>query len=162
MSVIEDVTQWLSKSQRIVFIGIGNPLRRDDNIGVKIIEGLEGNVPHSVLLIKSETVPENFLEPIIQFKPTHILLIDAALLDTKPGSIKLMHSLPVSRLPISTHTLPLQIFCEYLTRIINTKIALLLIQPEDTSFGEGLTQRLDAVRKKLIDHLIKIIKITVD
>lgn len=162
MSVIEDVTQWLSPAQKIVLIGIGNPLRRDDNVGVKIIEGLEGNVPSSVLLIKSETIPENFLEPIIQFKPTHILLIDAALLDTKPGSIKLMHSLPVSRVPISTHILPLQIFCEYLTKLINPKIAFLLIQPEDTSFGEGLTQRLDAVRKQLIEHLLQIIKSTID
>jgi hydrogenase 3 maturation protease len=162
MSVIKDVTQWLSPAQKIVVIGIGNPLRRDDNIGVKIIEGLEGNVPSSVLLIKSETIPENYLEPIIQFKPTHILLIDAALLNTKPGSIKLMHSLPVSRLPISTHILPLQIFCEYLTKLINPQIALLLIQPEDTSFGEGLTQRLDVVRKQLIEHLLQIISMTID
>ena len=162
MSMIEDVTNWLSPAQKIVLIGIGNPLRRDDNIGVKIIEGLEGNVPPSVLLIKSETIPENFLEPIIQFKPTHVLLIDAALLDTKPGSIKLMHSLPVSRLPISTHILPLQLFCEYLTKLINPKIALLLIQPEDTSFGEGLTQTLDTVRKQLIEHLLQIIRMTID
>lgn len=162
MSVIEDLTQWLSPVRKVVLIGIGNPLRRDDNIGVKIIEGLEGKVSHSVLLIKSETIPENYLEPIIQFKPSHILLIDAALLNTKPGSIQLMHSLPVSRLPISTHILPLQLFCEYLTKLINPKIALLLIQPEDTSFGEGLTQRLDTVRKQLIEHLLQIIKSTID
>ena len=162
MSVIGDVTRWLSLVKRIVLIGIGNPLRRDDNIGIKIIEGLEGQVSQSVLLIKSETIPENFLEPIIQFKPSHILLIDAALLNTKPGSIKLLHSLPVSRLPISTHMLPLHLFCEYLTKLINPKIALLLIQPEDTSFGEGLTQTLDTVRKYLIEQLLQIIKITVD
>jgi hydrogenase 3 maturation protease len=162
MSVIEDLTQWLSPARKVVLIGIGNPLRRDDNIGVQIIEGLEGQVSHSVLLIKSETIPENYLEPIIQFKPSHILLIDAALLNTKPGSIQLMHSLPVSRLPISTHILPLQLFCEYLTKLINPKIALLLIQPEDTSFGEGLTHTLNTVRKHLIEQLLQIIKMSVD
>ena len=162
MSVLDEVTQWLSEVQKLVIIGIGNPLRRDDNVGVKIIEGLEGKVPPSVLLIKSETIPENFIEPIIQFKPTHILMIDAALLDAEPGSFKLMKSLPLTRVAISTHILPLQIFYEYLKKILNPHIALLLIQPEDTSFGEGLTQRLDMVRKKLIDHLLRIITISVN
>ncbi len=155
MSLTEELTQWLSKAKKLVFVGIGNPLRRDDNIGVEIVEGLEGNVSQSVLLIKSETIPENFIEQIIEFNPTHILIIDAALLHLKPGSTKFMKSLPLSHVATSTHTLPLQIFCEYLTKIINTKIALLLIQPENTSFGEGLTQKLDVTRKKLVNFLIK-------
>ncbi len=162
MSLTDELTRWLSTAQRLVLIGIGNPLRRDDNIGVEIVEGLEGNVSQSVLLIKSETVLENFIEPIIEFNPTHILIIDAALLDIKPGSTKLMKSLPLSRVPMSTHNLPLQIFCDYLKKTINTKIVLLLIQPEDTNFGEGLTSTLNVTRKKLVNILLKQIKFIIN
>ena len=162
MSVTHDLTRWFSQAQRIVIVGVGNPLRRDDNIGVEIVSGLEGKVSKAVLLIKSETVPESFIEQIIEFRPTHILIIDAALLNLSPGQVKLEESLKVSPVAISTHTLPIQIFCEHLTRMISVKIAMLLIQPENTNFGEGLTRRLNIIRNKLVDDLIKILEKAVD
>jgi Ni,Fe-hydrogenase maturation factor len=64
----------------------------------------------------------------------------------------------VSKAAISTHALPIQIFCEYLTKMTDAKIAMLLIQPEDTSFGEGLTYELSLAREKLANYLIKIIE----
>ena len=157
MSLMDDLKQWFSEAHRTVIIGVGNPILRDDNIGVEIVRGLEGRTSKSVFLIKSEMVPENFLDQIIEFKPTHILIIDAALLNLNPGSAKLIKSLDISRVAISTHALPIQIFTEYLAKVIGAKIALLLIQPDDTSFGEGLTRELSLVRKKLVKYLLKII-----
>ena len=162
MSLANDLAQWFSDAQRIVIVGVGNPIRKDDNIGVEIVSGLEGKVPKHVFLIKSETVPESFIEPIIEFRPTHILIIDAALLNLNPGSAKLVKSMAISRAAVSTHTLPIQIFCEYLTRTTDAKIALLLVQPEDASFGEGLTPELDLASKRLVDYLIKIIESVVN
>jgi Ni,Fe-hydrogenase maturation factor len=54
--------------------------------------------------------------------------------------------------------LPIQIFCEYLAKTTGAKIALLLIQPRDTNFGEGLTCELRLARKKLVNDLAKIIR----
>jgi hydrogenase 3 maturation protease len=148
--------RWLSNAQRVVVSGIGNPLRKDDFIGVKIVANLRGKVSQCVYLVECETVPESFIGPITKFKPTHILLIDAGLLNQKPGSSKLVDPEEMTeQTAISTHALPLQIFCEYLAKTTNAKIALLVIQPKDTSFGEGLTAELEETTKRLGGLLTK-------
>ena len=157
LSLFKDLERWFSKAKRIVIIGVGNPIRRDDNVGVEVVSGLEGKVPKSVLLIKSETVPESFIGSIEQFDPTHILIIDAALLELTIGSVKFFESIFTSRTAISTHNLPIQIFTEYLRRTTGAKIAMLLIQPKDTSFGEGLTRKLSIKKESLVKIIIKIL-----
>lgn len=157
LSLFKYLERWFSDAKRIVIIGVGNPIRRDDNIGVDVVSDLEGNVPSSVFLIKSETVPESFIGSIEQFDPTHILIIDAALLELEPGSVKLFESICTSRTAISTHNLPIQVFIEYLRRTTGSKIALLLIQPKDTSFGEGLTRQLSSKKEIIVNLIIKIV-----
>ena len=158
MSGIDELARFFSEARKIVIIGVGNPIRRDDSIGVEIINELEGKLPASVLLVKSEVVPENFLDSIIEFSPTHVLIIDAALLNLSPGSVKLVQAREVLKTAISTHALPIQVFCEYLAQMSGAKIVMLLIQPEDTGFGEGITDELDLTKQKLVNYLIKISK----
>ena len=153
-----NLKNWLSNAQRVVVAGIGNPLRKDDFVGVEIVRNLLNKVSQSVYLIECETVPESFMEPITDFKPTHILIIDAALLNLKPGSSKLIEPGQMMRQSaISTHALPLRIFCEYLAKTTGAKIALLLIQPKDAGFGEGLTTELKKTAVKLTNLLSKIL-----
>jgi hydrogenase 3 maturation protease len=149
---------WLSNAQKVVIAGIGNPLRKDDFVGVEIVRNLQNKVSQSVYLIECETVPESFIEQITEFKPTHILIIDAALLNLKSGSSKLVEPGQMAeQTPISTHALPLRIFCEYLAKTTGAKIALLLIQPKDADFGEGLTTELKKTALKLTNLLSKIL-----
>ncbi|MDH5437953.1 MAG: hydrogenase 3 maturation endopeptidase HyCI [Candidatus Bathyarchaeota archaeon] len=149
---------WLSNSRRVVIAGVGNPLRKDDFVGVKIVRNLRNKVSEAVYLIECETVPESFIQPIEEFKPTHILVIDAALLNLKPCSSKFIEPTQLAeQTAISTHALPLQIFCEYLARTTGAEIALLVIQPKDASFGEGLTSELERTAKHLTSFLLKIL-----
>ena len=153
-----DLKNWLSKAQRIVIAGIGNSLRKDDFVGVEIVRSLQNKVSRFVYLIECETVPESFIEPITEFKPTHILIIDAAMLNLSPGSSKIIeHSEIVGQTAISTHALPLRIFCEYLAETTGAKITLLVIQPKDTSFGEGLTSKLKETATNLTNLLSKVL-----
>ncbi|MGD8506637.1 MAG: hydrogenase 3 maturation endopeptidase HyCI [Candidatus Bathyarchaeota archaeon] len=152
--------EWLSGVQRIVVAGIGNPLRRDDFVGVKIVKDLQGIGSSSVCLIECDTVPENFMEPIIDFQPSHILIIDAALLKSKPGSSKLLSSKQLmEQHAVSTHILPLRIFCEYLERETKAKIALLLIQPKDADFGEGLTREVQNTADYMVKLLLQLLPV---
>ena len=145
---------WLSDAHNVVIAGIGNPLRKDDFVGVKIVRNLRGKVTPLVYLLECETVPESFLGPITRFKPTHILLIDAGILNQKPGTSELIDSDHIrTETAVSTHALPLRIFCEYLAKTIHAEIAVLLIQPKDTSFGEGLTAELQQTEKHLVNLL---------
>lgn len=158
-SELEDKLQsWLSDARRVVVTGIGNPLRKDDFVGVKIVRNLREKVSQLVYLLECETVPESFIGPITKFKPTHILLIDAGILNQESGSSKLIDpDQMATQIAISTHALPLQIFCKYLAKTTHAKIVLLVIQPKDTSFGEGLTAELKEAAKHLTGLLSKIL-----
>jgi hydrogenase 3 maturation protease len=146
------------EAERVVVAGIGNPIRRDDFVGVEIVRNLKNKVSKSVFLIEAETVPESFIDPITKFKPTHILIIDAGVMDKKPGTSKLADPTQLMRkTSISTHTLPLRIFCDYLKETTAAKIALLIIQPQDSSFGEGLTPKLKQTTKNLTNLLQKLL-----
>lgn len=158
MPLADDLLKWFSSAEKIVIVGVGNPIRKDDNIGVEIVCGIEGKVSDCVMLIKGETVPEDFVGTIIEFKPTHILITDAASMGLRSGSVKLTGSVSSSGLAISTHSFPIQIFCEYLVKATGAKVALLLIQPKDTDFGEGLTPELKHARERLVKLLIKAIR----
>ena len=154
-----ELQEWFSGAHKVVIAGIGNSLRRDDFVGVTIVRDLQDSVTSSVYLIECETVPENFIEQIVRFNPSHILIIDAALLNLDPGSSKLLSSNKLMERPVvSTHVLPLRIFCEYLTRETNAKIALLLIQPKDTSFGEGLTREVQNTAEHMARRLSRFLR----
>ncbi len=148
---------WLENAKKIVVAGIGNDLRRDDFVGVKIVRNLKGKLSEKVFLIECETVPENFIQEIEAFKPTHVLVIDAAVIGKPPGSVELVERLSVTTSAVSTHMLPLQLFCEYLKTSIGAKVALLAIQPEETGFGEGLTSKVEEASRKLSKILIEIL-----
>jgi hydrogenase 3 maturation protease len=152
----ESLKKWFSGAQKVVITGIGNIFRRDDFVGVDIVRNLQKRVSSSVYVIEGETVPESYIDPIIKFHPTHILLIDAGMLNLNPGSSRLVAPSELAKYTaISTHLLPLRIFCDYLTKTIDAKLSLLVIQPEDTSFGEGLTPKLRETAKKLTDLMLK-------
>jgi hydrogenase 3 maturation protease len=156
----ENLQKWLTKAGRVVVAGMGNPIRNDDFVGVKIVQELNGKVPERVYLIECETVPESFLEPIIEFNPTHVLLIDAAFLGLKPGAARLIDPKRIADFPaVTTHMLPLRIFCEYITKMAEAKIALLLIEPENTEFGEGLTPGVQKAAEKITKILLELFSV---
>jgi hydrogenase 3 maturation protease len=158
-NIQEELKKWLTNTKRLVVAGIGNPIRNDDFVGVKIVQDLQSKVSERVYLIECETVPESFLQPIVEFNPTHVLLIDAAILGLKPGETRLINPEQVTAFPaISTHILPLRIFCEYITATTKAKIALLLIEPKNVEFGEGLTPEVQATAKKITKMLLKLFK----
>jgi len=155
--VERDLREWLTNAERVVILGVGSSLRRDDHIGVEIVKVLRGRIPKTVHLLECETVPENFIEPIIELKPTHLLIIDAAILNKPPGSAMLVKPDKIKGIPISTHALPLSILCEYISKETGAKVALLAIQPKDTGFGEGLTDEVEDARERLVNLLVDVL-----
>jgi hydrogenase 3 maturation protease len=157
-AVEKDLKNWSAEAKRIVIAGIGNPIRSDDYVGLKIVENLQGKVPENICLLECETVPESYILDIEKFKPTHILLVDAAFLELKPGKATLVDAeRMVDYSTVSTHALPMRIFCEYLKKATGAKIALLLVEPKKTEFGEGLTAEVEAAAERLTKVLLKLL-----
>jgi hydrogenase 3 maturation protease len=158
VTVENTLADWASDIERVVIVGIGNPLRRDDSVGVEVVKKLKDKVTdNNVLVIESENVPESFLKPITEFNPSHILLIDAALLGLEPGHLRFVKASEVSGVAVSTHALPLQIFCGYLIKVTGAKIGLLLIQPENVDFGEGLSPEVESAMKRVVKVLKRVL-----
>lgn len=156
MTIQDALRRWFQHAERIVVLGVGNPLRGDDGVGVEVVKALEGRVSDTVYLLDSETVPENHLDQIAAFEPTHILIVDAALLERPAGFVHFVTELPVAGITISTHALPLQLVCEYLIRATRAKIGMILVQPSRVEFGEGLSAPVCAATTTLCDLLLTV------
>ena len=155
-SIEKGLKDWFLGAKKAVIVGIGNPFRKDDFIGVEIVRNLKKMDSKNVYFIEAETIPESYMQKIVAFKPTHILLIDAGIINRTAGTALLADPTQLIRkTSISTHTLPLRIFCDYLTQTTAAKICLLIIQPLDTSFGEGLTKTLKNAATNLTTLLQK-------
>ena len=151
---LQSLQTWIQGFRKLAFIGVGNPLRHDDQVGLEIVHQLNNQVQDArVLIIESESVPENYLDTIVAFNPSHILILDAALLNLPPGTARFMESVPAVSSSISTHSLPLHLFTSYLQRIIDVQIGFLLIQPADITFGEGLSPKVNATVTRIVATL---------
>jgi hydrogenase 3 maturation protease len=153
----KELKDWFKDAEKVVLAGIGNPIRTDDYVGQKIVEDLKDKLSEKICLIECETVPESYVSDIKEFQPTHVLLINAGLLNLKPGQFRLVQSEELSGfVAVTSHVLPLRIFCDLVVQLTGAKIALLLIEPENMEFGEGLTCEVAATAKKLEALLVSL------
>jgi hydrogenase 3 maturation protease len=153
-----ELRNWLSDASVIVVAGIGNAIRCDDYVGVRVVEDLRGRTSQAVHLIECETVPESFVDEIVSIQPSHVLLIDAAVLGLSPGTAHLYEVEEVADVPsISTHTLPLRVFSDYVGMLTGAKIALLLIEPKCMDFGEGMSEEIEEAAAMVENALLAVL-----
>jgi len=157
-TIEKKLENWFVSKKKIVVAGIGNTIRQDDYVGLKIVEDLQGKLPNNVCLLECETVPESFLLDIEEFNPTHVLLIDAAFMGLKPGETSLVDVEKIADFSaITTHILPLKIFCDYIKKATGAKIGLLLVEPKCMEFGEGLSTEVETTVKQIAKLLLKLL-----
>lgn len=136
---------------RKAFIGIGNPLLSDDNIGNLVVDELASKIQDkNYLFIRAETAPENFIGKIKKFSPDEIYFIDAASFNSIPGSIRIFNISEVLNKTTGTHNISVKIFKKFFPRV---NIYVIGISPEKISFGEGISSSLNIslISKKIKD-----------
>ncbi len=140
---------------KVVFLGVGNPMRGDDGAGCLFVEELKksGKLNSSnIHFFNAAQVPENFLEPIVKIKPNTIFIVDAVDFDASPGKAKLFQKIS-SHLTFSTHTLPLNFVFDYLKEKTKAHIFILGIQPATLKWGADLSPKVKKTIKELINQL---------
>jgi len=150
------LVNWIASGKRVAVVGVGNEMRRDDAVGVQVARKLRGRLSRRFRLIEAGTIPESYIDKVREFRPTHVLVIDAAQLGTNPGASRLLSPRKVKGLSISTHTLPLNIFAEFVKKETGSKVKILAIQPKDLEFGEGLTDELARTAEELALILVRV------
>ncbi|MBQ2653778.1 MAG: hydrogenase maturation peptidase HycI [Methanobrevibacter sp.] len=137
-------------------MGVGNELKCDDGVGPYIIKKLkEENIEDAkrLLFINAETVPENFTGKIRKEKPTHLIIVDACLMDCEPGDMKIVNKYDFADIGISTHSMSLSFFVRYLERDTDFGIIFVGIEPESMDYSEKPTQKVEKAANEFINIL---------
>jgi hydrogenase 3 maturation protease len=169
--IISKISSFIKQSNKLVILGIGNYLKSDDGFGIYVIESLVKNYEKSfkdvnlekevniitdrLTLINSGVVPENFTDVLKRENPDKIIMIDAALMKQKPGTLRIVESEEISETGFSTHALPLTIIIKYIKSYINTEILIIGIEPTDLTFGEPLSGIIKEEADKFSEIFIK-------
>jgi hydrogenase maturation protease len=124
-----------------VVIGIGNPLRGDDAVGLAVARELAPRAGCPVLI--TEETPENYLDRVRRESPAWVLLVDAANLGESPGASAIVRmgrgaTFAPGALP-STHRPSLSVLTTYIESEIGADVWLLGIQPGSLEPGAALS-----------------------
>ena len=151
----------LNGAKRLVILGVGSFLKADDAAGVIITERLKehfkGTELSAVSILTGESAPENCTGTIKKSKPDHILILDAADLKIKPGSIEFIKSDMIDTTSFSTHMLPIKIMLDYLVCETGCNITIIGIQPGSLMFAGEVTSKVDNAIDYITSVLEKII-----
>jgi len=141
-------------------IGIGNPFRRDDGIGIVLLEKLiekKNNLPQNIEYIDGGTGGMNLLHMLALFDVA--LIIDAVNFNGHPGESKLFKSEDViSKKPpmnMSTHESDILKIIHLSKELgeIPDELFIFGIQPKDVSQGDNLSPELQKVVASLTSSL---------
>lgn len=105
----------------------------------------------SVLVIAAGAAPENHTGVLRRFAPDLVLLVDAAQLDEAPGRVRWLAWQETSGLSASTHTLPPHLLAQYLTGELGCEVALIGIQPGDTTIGAPLSPEVQRAAAEIVE-----------
>lgn len=164
MDFESELLRRLENCKKLVICGIGNIMKGDDYVGPFIVDLLSEklkNLTHNkVALFNCEEIPESFVDKIIQEKPTHILFIDAALFDCKPGTFKVFNITNIASRLVSTHNVPLTLLIEYISKRLEytPEVFIIGIQPYKIELSEGMSNIIKETAYDIVDALLKVLK----
>ncbi len=125
---------------KIAVLGIGNILRRDDAVGLAVVDKLSTLINDPlVVVINCQHAPENFTGYVKRVEPTCIILVDAADFGAFPGDARIFQLNELEGSSVITHKASLLTLGEYLQSELNCCIFVIGIQPADCNFGSGLS-----------------------
>ncbi|WP_292794329.1 hydrogenase maturation peptidase HycI [Methanobrevibacter sp.] len=159
MTFKSQLNGFLSDCEKLIVLGVGNELKSDDGVGPFIIKKLkdESIENNKLLFIDAETVPENFTGKIRKEEPTHLIIVDACLMDSHPGDMQIVDKDDFANIGISTHSMSLSFFVKYLEKDTDFKIIFVGIEPETMDWGERPTPKVEESANEFIEILKGII-----
>lgn len=159
MTFESQLNNFLSDCEKLIVLGVGNELKSDDGVGPFVVKKLkEQNIENdNLLFIDAKTVPENFTGKIRKENPTHLIIVDACLMDLNPGDIKIVEKHEFANIGISTHSMSLSFFVRYLEKDTDIRIIFVGIEPETMDWGAKPTSEVEKSSIEFIETLKGII-----
>ena len=142
---------------RSVVIGVGNRWRRDDAIGLEVVDALQGRVGDSVVLVHSDGEPTRLLDTFAV--APQVVMVDAVVSGAEPGAV---HRFTDDRLPAqigigqSSHLVQLveSIQLGKLLGKLPNGLVLIGIEATDFANGEGMTTPVASAIGEAVDAVL--------
>jgi len=145
--LLDPVVSGIKSSKRKVQIwGIGNMLLGDDAVGPMISIQLGG--------IDCGTTPENYISKLRKDKPEILIIIDAAEMGLKAGSVRVLKFDEISGEIVTSHGIPISILLEQFHKSKTIDIFFIGIQPKQTNLGEPLSDEVKAAAEFILESLL--------
>ena len=144
-----ELKELLERASRLLFIGVGNVLKRDDGVGVVISRQIIER-PHIISLTVEVSI-ENYIGKINILKPDELVILDCMELGSSPGTYRLLSLNDVEDITFNTHNISLGRLGDFFPQ----PSYVLGIQPDSVDFGESLSPPVqDAANRivQLINH----------
>jgi len=145
---------------RIVVLGIGNLLLKDEGIGVHIAHALQGTPPPAgaeLDIIDGGTLPD---APLLFEEVDKLIVVDAVQGGDEPGSIYRFHPEDIrldSSIPMSLHQINLLENLWMMERFTQKPkdIVIIGVQPEDMRWGLELSPELQRRVPRIIEVVLR-------
>jgi len=139
-----------------LILGVGNTYRKDDGVGPAIIALLQNNKRSGVDYLDGGVDGLALIDIISLY--SKVIIIDAVDMKTPPGTVKLFSPsdvrLQIKSDALSTHGFGLAEVIKLIEQLdVKTLLQIIGIQPQDISFGEGLSE----VIEKQVQRIIKLV-----
>ena len=112
--------------------------------------------PFEVQVLDAVESPENATGLIREFRPTHVLIVDAALGGFEAGTIFIINRKKIAQEEISTHRIPLVHLVRYLEESIGCRVILVGIKPQEIAWGKPVSPAVKAGVARLAAWLAKL------
>jgi hydrogenase maturation protease len=151
------LSEILNGAARINLIGVGNPIKQDDSVGLKVLSELRrllGPAPTPKLTIHEPSMsPERTLSRLAS-AGEKIVVIDAVEANREAGSIVCARLNETKFGFFATHNIPLRLVPGLGDASADAYIVG--IQPESVDVGEGLSASVRASSKRLVAAIVGI------
>jgi hydrogenase maturation protease HycI len=134
-------------------LGVGHELRGDDAVGLAVAERLQARHAPNWLVLAGGSAPENVTGILRRFHPDLVILVDAAELHARPGTIEWLDCSRIDGVSASTHTLPLSALGAFVGAETGATLGVLAVQPATDEVGTPLSPELDRAARRVVRAL---------
>ena len=132
--------------KKTVILGVGNPERRDDGVGVYLASRLMGRVNARVL--NCEEIPECFTDTVREVSPDTVMILDAVHMNKPPGTIAVFEEADILK---TAHHGSNTSTCEKFIKAVDPGIAIICVG--ENKWGHPSEEVLQRLRNFGIDIL---------
>ncbi|MEM2088063.1 MAG: hydrogenase maturation protease [Thermoproteota archaeon] len=144
---------WLAGARRLIVLGIGNELRGDDAAGLLVARALKISNSERFKAVECGVSVEDCIDYALGEKPSHLLIVDAF----PDGETMVLLDIAdlESRMPVSTHAIPLPVLLEAFGKPVETSVKILGIGVENFKLGSTVSKECLKIVRKVSEAIRK-------